>query len=111
MDAKIIELWDRQRGGGKARPLHRGAYPPRGYCAIVVGLLEHSGVHVSELARRIGEDQGNVSVYLNRLADLGLARFVQEQEGYGRNGGGLPAHFWELTDVGRDMARMIKGVA
>ena len=79
----------------------------RGHRACLMGLLDDP-THGSELARRVGEQQSNVTNrYLPRLEALG---FVQREavSGLGNNGGGRPAYIWTLTQRGQELAELLR---
>jgi DNA-binding HxlR family transcriptional regulator len=81
--------------------------PSAGIRAIILALYRQGATHGSELARRTGQVQSNVtSAWLPKLERYGFAHHL-DVPGLGHQGGGRPAHEWELTSAGKALAELI----
>ena len=120
--ARIISVWSaaNQRAGTPTAPRHPGTG-----IASVLRALRDGSTHGRELARRCGQDYGNVSRWLLRLERMRLVHPPHEvpadevvteprRIGWGRwpertqrYGGGRPAKLWELTATGKELAELL----
>ena len=84
--------------------------PSPGITDVLLALRD-GPVYVSEIARRTGQDQGNVSVWLRKLADWGLteraAVIPAGEVKSGKAAGGQDAVIWRLTRAGHELVAAI----
>lgn len=87
--------------------------PSPGITATLTTLLLGS-MYESELARRSGQDQGNLSgQWLPKLQRFGFVDITDVVAGIGGGnrhreaGGARPAVFWKLTKAGRELALLL----
>lgn len=103
--SEVESIWSRakQRGG---HPWDRRR-PSNGIAAVLLVLLD-GAAHGSEVARRAGQSQPNVTAnWLPKLLTYGFVD-AMETPGIGRNGGGRPGTEWSLTTAGKQLARLIR---
>lgn len=80
--------------------------PSAGISAVLLALRDGPS-YGSEIARRTGRDQGNVSVWLRKLDRFDLIIGGEVIPSQGHQGGGRPAVFWELTRAGCVLAEAL----
>jgi hypothetical protein len=76
---------------------------------VLIALLD-GPAHGSEIARRAGQRQQNVTwVWLPKLRQFRLVETDPwDTPGLGHQGGGRPARVWELTASGRELAELLR---
>jgi len=105
MDA-VEQIWTEARNrNGEFRDRRR---PSAGIAAVLMTLLRHGTLYGHELARRSGQDQGNLAgPWLPKLERFGFVTTAYEEPGIGHQGGGRPAIGWRLTRAGRALAELL----
>lgn len=106
----VERIWIRARGRNGHLLGRRG--PTTGIRAVLLALVKEP-MYGCEIARRTGQDQGNVSRWLRRLEAFGFVDVHEVVGGVGGgerrigHGGARPAVFWRLTRNGRDLVEAL----
>lgn len=99
---EAIWLSERPRPGPSPSGADRRR-PSPGISAVLLALRD-GPAYGAGIARRVGQDQGNVARWLAKLRQWGFVNPPRARPEMGNQGGGRPALVYELSRLGRTLA-------